>query len=339
MTTMQRTDIHRPSAVEFDPENYIVLGYADFHQTEGSRPVQTISRLVDQGWSFRGAPHGSGQCSHCGAHLRYAALMGHEPTKTLLYVGETCLDNRFSQTATEFARMRREAAAKAEQTRLVGRANMFYAEHPDMVWLTYAWNIGVAGGTEEWTTANTWGEVTFDTEEQANTWIAEREAQGHHQDYAVVGHKRGTTWSERTRMGDKVQVLHDMAHKVTRYGSLSDAQMAYATKILGWMTEAEERLVARKAETAAKIAEGVEVPEGRIVVECTVLSTKWVENGFGGALKMLVQHESGWKVWGTVPSNIDVDKDSKVRFTATVEKSDDDALFGFFKRPAKAEVL
>ena len=70
-----------------------------------------------------------------------------------------------------------------------------------------------------------------------------------------------------------------------------------------------------------------------------MLSTKWVENGFGGSLKMLVQHEDGWKVWGSVPSSIDVDKGSRVRFTATVEQSNDDALFGFFKRPAKAEVL
>ena len=43
--------------------------------------------------------------------------------------------------------------------------------------------------------------------------------------------------------------------------------------------------------------------------------------------------------WGSVPSSIDVDKDDVVRFTATVEKSSDDPLFGFFKRPAKAEVL
>jgi hypothetical protein len=185
MTTMTRTDIHRPSAVEFDPEDYVVHGYADFHEQDGHRPVQTISRLVDEGWSFRGAPHGSGQCSHCGAALRYAALMGHVPTKTLLYVGETCLDNRFSVTASEFAAMRKEAARKAEQTRLQGKAAEFFAQHPDLVDLTYIHNICVAGGTEVYSTSYTYGQE-FDTYAEAEAAAAKNGAN----DYVITGYKQ-----------------------------------------------------------------------------------------------------------------------------------------------------
>lgn len=330
MTTMTRTDIHRPSAVEFDPEDYEVFGYADFHESEGSRPVETVSRLVSEGWSFSAAPHGSGQCSHCGARLRYAALLGHTPTKTLLYVGETCLDNRFSLTASEFARMRKEAAAKAEQTRVLGRANIFFDQHPGLAYITYAHNISVAGGVE---IAYDYYEGTeFATEAEALAAGVSPHALG-------IGYKRGTTWDEKVRMGKWTSILSDMSHKVTRYGDLSDKQIAFAQKIMGYLTEAEEKRVEREAATEATVAAGVKVPTGRQVIEGTVLSTKWVNNDFGGSLKMLVQHESGWKVWGSVPSSIDVEKDTRVRFTATVEPSADDVLFGFFKRPTKAEVL
>src|SRR4051812_12119849 len=104
--TMTRTDIHRAASADFDPEAYDCFGVFDI-ATEaadfvGPTPAQTVSRLVTEGWSFSGAPHGGGQCSHCGTRLRYVALMGHRDTKTLMYIGETCLDNRFSLTKGEF---------------------------------------------------------------------------------------------------------------------------------------------------------------------------------------------------------------------------------------------
>jgi hypothetical protein len=51
------------------------------------------------------------------------------------------------------------------------------------------------------------------------------------------------------------------------------------------------------------------------------------------------QLPGGWKVWGTVPTNLDGTLDSMagraVSFTAAVEASDD-PTFGFYKRPTKA---
>ena len=329
---MTRTDIHRPSAVEFDPENYTVYGFADFHETDGHRPVETVSRMVDQGWSFRGAPHGSGQCSHCGARLRYAALMGHEPTKTLLYVGETCLENRFEATAAEFQAMRQQAAAKAEASRRNGIAAAFFAAHPDLVDLTYVHNIAVAGGEQVFLDYN-WNEfATAEEAEAANRAMGGREGE-YGQDY-----KRGTTWEERTRTGKWVGILGDMGHKVIRYGDLSPKQVDFARKMLGWLTEADERLAVREAEQAAKVERGATVTAGRQVIEGEVTTTKWVDNDFGGSLKMRVVN-GDLAYWGSVPSSIEVEKGTRVRFTATVEPSNDDPSFGFFKRPAKAEVL
>jgi hypothetical protein len=103
--------------------------------------------------------------------------------------------------------------------------------------------------------------------------------------------------------------------------------------------KALERMAEREAQAAQEEAEARPVPTGRIVVEGEVLTTKWQDSSFGGTLKMLVKGE-GWKVWGSVPSGLrGLEKGDKVRFTATVEASEDDPSFGFFKRPTKAEVL
>lgn len=332
MSTMTRTDIHRPSAPEFDPEGYEFFAVADLHPEEGWRPVQLVSRLVSEGWSFRGAPHGSGQCSHCGAHLRYAALMGHTATKTLLYIGETCLDNRFSGTKADFDSLRKAAAAKREESRRNGKAAAFLAEHPEAVYLSYAMNIDAAGATPVWSTANAYGEE-FATREEAEAALDTRSGMN---DWVLQGYKYGTTFSERTRMGDKVMTLNDMWNRIQRYGEISEKALNYANLIMGWLDEASQRLVAREAEAQAKVDAGIKVPTGRVEITGTVTTTKWVDNGFGGSLKMRVESPEGWAVWGTVPSALDVEKGDTVTFTATVEPSRDDQTFGFYKRPAKA---
>lgn len=82
------------------------------------------------------------------------------------------------------------------------------------------------------------------------------------------------------------------------------------------------------------------VVEGRIDIAGKVLSTKWQESLYGDTLKMLVLDDRGFKVWGTVPAAIDdVERGNRVAFTASVERSDDDETFGFYKRPVKAELI
>lgn len=311
---MTRTDIHRPSAPEFDPEGYECFGVFDLATSArdyvGPSPAATVSPLVDAGWSFSGAPHGSGQCSHCGTRIRYAALMGHTATKTLLYVGETCLDNRFALTKADFDALRKTSSLNRERNARSTRLESLLAEHPSLAYLSYAHNIGEAGARYEFDAQ--WGEEV---------------------------RVRNTAWIERTTSGKNISTLSSIWERISRYAEISDRAAHYADLVMGWLDDAEQRLAAREAATAALTEAGVEVPEGRMTIEGTVLSTKFVDNGYGGSLKMLVRHESGWKVWGTVPSSIDVDKGSTVRFTATVTRSTDDALFGFYSRPTKAVVV
>lgn len=341
-----RTDIHRPSAPEFDPEAYAFFGCFDLNPEWGDNGarIQLVNALLKEGYSFRGAPHGSGQCSHCGAHIRYAALMGHEPTKTLLYVGETCLDNRFEMTKAEFDRLRKAASLNRERTAKRDRIAALLAEHPVLVWASYAHNIASAGAEVYWTAG--WdGETEFATEAEAAAEIATYAAHVQEWCQPIMNYKRGTTFGERARQTRSLDTLADIWYRVERYGEVSENQVAYVERLLGWIEEAAERLAQREAETAAKVEAGVQVPTGRMVVEGTVVSIKSVESNFGyhntTTWKMLVVTEAGWKVYGTIPSSIlmDTEKGTKVRFTATLEPSKDDALFGFFSRPAKAEVI
>lgn len=131
---MARTDIHRPSAPEFDPEAYECVGVFDLHTEEGDHKarMETVNRFLEAGYSFRGAPHGTSQCSHCGAHIRYAALMIHEATKTLLYVGEICLTGRFEAlTQAQFRQLRETARLNRERRTRDERITAFVAEHPE----------------------------------------------------------------------------------------------------------------------------------------------------------------------------------------------------------------
>ena len=87
------------------------------------------------------------------------------------------------------------------------------------------------------------------------------------------------------------------------------------------------------------------IPTGRVTIVGKVISTKWVENNYGGSLKMLVESEQGWRVFGTVPSRLGevlartegTLVGSKVAFTAEVTPKEAD--FGFFSRPTGGAVL
>lgn len=103
----------------------------------------------------------------------------------------------------------------------------------------------------------------------------------------------------------------------------------------------------RMAETAVEAYErdnapSAPAPSGRVVITGEVVSVKWRDSDWGATLKMVVKSDDGYKVWGSVPRDLDIDegdRDVRVEFTATVEPSVDDRAFGFFKRPTKARTL
>lgn len=80
------------------------------------------------------------------------------------------------------------------------------------------------------------------------------------------------------------------------------------------------------------------VPEGRHQVTGRIVSTRWVQGYRDEVLKMLVEDDQGYRVWGSMPKALwEADAGDRVQFTAALEQSRDDRGFGFFKRPTKPE--
>jgi hypothetical protein len=129
------------------------------------------------------------------------------------------------------------------------------------------------------------------------------------------------------------------------YAKLSDKQLDALKNALAREIERRDNLEVKKLEWAAEAQalrdSGVVAPSGRVVVEGTVKTLKWTSSDFGDVLKMLVVVEAGWKVWSSVPRDLedDVVVGNVIQFTATLTPKDDDALFAIGKRPAKAVIL
>lgn len=132
----------------------------------------------------------------------------------------------------------------------------------------------------------------------------------------------------------------DIVGRLVKYGSASEAQIAYMGKLLHAIAERP----AREAKIAEERANALPVPTGRIKVCGTVVSVKIPQddNGFF-SVRMLVKSDDGWCVFGSVPSSLQGEEESlrgkRVCFKATVTASKDDPKFGFFKRPTNAEIV
>lgn len=293
---MTRTDRHRPSAAEFDPEDYAFTGVvydaqADWPQSNNEfRAVR--EQLLAEGFTFSGVHGGTGQCDHCGSLLRYSALMVHTPTRTLIYVGEQCLDNRFNgMTKGEFDKARKAAALdRARQARKHAFAELCEI-HPDLVWATYALNIGQAGLVV--------------------------------QDGAVVANTR---WEDKVGKTWALSTLRDIAHKAYQYSFLSEKQAALVTRLVAELETAELEQSLRDEKRAAEKAARPNAAIGEIgerldftgtIVWCDDFVNDFDPNG-GMYTIMIIATAEGTVKW-KASKLIDVDRGDTVTFKATVK--------------------
>ena len=287
MTTTARTDIHRPSAPEFDPEAYICMGVWDM-APEFPNPAAVEARmlivnsLIDQGYTIG---HGSSRdCGHCGAFIRYAALMVRHDVKQYIYVGETCLEGRFETlTAAEFKNLRETARLNRDRMAKTTKIATLIEANPVLV-----------------------------------------------------------TVNDEDTLAKCGLFVNDIARKLRMNGELSERQIEAFGKAVTRDLERYEREQNREAERQAKVAAGVQCPAGKVTVAGTVVWSGWKDSDFGGAFKMIVESDEGWKVWATVPAKICGDDGiaagTKVQFDATVTVKDD-PTFGYASRPSKARIV
>lgn len=133
-----RTDIHSPTNLVTEDYEFVACGYYGSAGEPGYSPlVHEASYLIDEGWRF-GENHSAGDCYHCGAHLKYYAIMKHLPSHTLVQIGETCLGNRFERTSAEFHQLRKQAELDRQAQRIKKHRLAWFAVDPDRE-LAYLW--------------------------------------------------------------------------------------------------------------------------------------------------------------------------------------------------------
>lgn len=110
-----------------------------------------------------------------------------------------------------------------------------------------------------------------------------------------------------------------------QWGSLSDKQVEFLTNLYD---KAQNHVIKS------------DCPTGKITIEGTIVGYKSTQTQFGLVLKMIVESNEGYRVFGTSPSSLNqATKGDKVRFNATVQPSNDDSYFGFFSRPTQGEII
>lgn len=307
--TSARTDIHRPSAAEFDPADY---EFVAVHDNGAEWPGANLGflelrrQLLADGWTFSGVHGGMGQCDHCGALLRYSALMKHLPTRTLIYVGETCLDNRFELTKAEFDTARRNAQLDRERQRLLAAFNELCRDVPELVWATYADNIAVAG-------------AIYETRPR---WFDEPNGE------MVTAPVEGTTWAERNRKEWALSTIADLARKVRQYGSFaSEKQAKLLVRLVNELEAAEAETAKREAERAAKAAARTNAAIGEIGERRDFTGTvRWFdhfESNYGYTPKtctvMILDTPEGTVKW-TASNRIELERGQQITIKATVKE-------------------
>ena len=131
------------------------------------------------------------------------------------------------------------------------------------------------------------------------------------------------------------RIINDMNSKLTKYGELSEKQIAFCIKLA-------DEITIREA-TEPKIV----VTEGRRDLVVTILSCKhYYSDEFGDSYKMFVKTDAGEKLWGSVPKGLLSTvkhytelKGLRVEIRATVKGSDKDIYFGIWSRPMFVKVL
>lgn len=345
MTTTRRTDVHRPSAM--DPADYVYVGEADDHESEGSFDFdfdalaeltgvqvqgEDASQIpwahvehVSAGFTGEGdriAWKYTGGCDHCGTQgIRYWTFFVHTPSGEVVSVGSRCA-SQLGMDSKE-AQARRRAV---EYRRVSEKGRAFREASP----------------------AN---------DEAVEFLLAQLEPDhGPGMPFYITGDD-GRRVLKTIRDDFYASVLRRFLSK----GELSEKQVAAVLRSKARQAERAAEREARDEEMDDPEPADVPLTAERITITGRLVATKVQEGDFGDTVKMLVIDDRGFRVWGTCPSVIidrafeqgieegrndggvkqflDGGMKVRVQFDAKIERSRKDTTFGFFSRPTKAKVI
>lgn len=154
--------------------------------------------------------------------------------------------------------------------------------------------------------------------------------------------------------GSKNTFIHSIACRLMLNGTISEKQAASVIKARA----GERKYEAAKAESAER-ATGIPVNllGKRSRIEGRVTGAKWKTTEWGDSLRVTLTIETPeggeYRLNGTLPSKVmdalrqetpsldegDAIKGRRIAFDAKIERSDQDATFGFWNRPTKAALI
>jgi hypothetical protein len=350
MSLPERTDIHRPGAVE--PADYEFIGAKgvefggpqgsedqpyghfawarygevaglpfEFVQERIARQVEMAGRAaVLDGVRFADRTWGDGRtegamagCSHCGnTQIVHWSFFVHVPTGEVIAVGQDC--------ATLLELDTREAFASVKTWRREAKGRILKAEREQ---LSAVWRA----------------------EDPRNQQAAD------HVEAWITAYHAG-----RERDND---FMFSLAEGLQRFGTLTDNQRDAVLRGI----EAK----AQRAQLDATLPEPAPCPahlfDERVEIKGRLVAMKEKDGEFGVTLKMTVVDDRGFKVWSTCPQTImatvyqklaagskmseatgDVNRalgttEVRVGFMCRLRPSDDDPAFVFASRPTKDRVI
>lgn len=317
---MERTDIHRPSAIV--PADYEYVGiefmkietFGDCAIIEAARAI-VKAHMMRTGGTYSVHEHG-GNCHVCGAHAIYTVLFYHAKSNSYVRTGNDCaqkLDMAFDGNAfkrfVEGVKGAREAHAGKK------KAQALLADQG----IERAWPIYIAEWPQHTPECGASGKDQYGDDNGASVPC----------NCDIVARVRDfDQYEERT--------IRDIVSKVVRFGNISDRAAAFVSNLLEKI--ANRAVMAAQRATEAEAA--APVPTGRVIITGRVLAVKTQEResyyrGDSGIdTKVLIQGLTGFKVWGNRFMN--AEKGNLVTFTATIKPSKNDPKFGYFSRPSKA---
>lgn len=321
-----RTDVHRPSAIVPEDYDFVECHYVGtaeldpFEIIANAEAMQRINaHMARTGGRYSQHEHG-GTCHVCGATALYLAVFYHPSTNSYIQMGEDCAEKLDMGDVEAFNPLRRaiKNARNAKAGRLKAAALLADCG------LARLWELYDGDGTEELVTCGYMLPYTKQDGTQAIYWSRE--------------------WS----------ILADMVTRLIRHGKpLSEKQVTFANKL---MHDAENRAEVL-AQRAAEKASAPDVPTGKQVITGTVIKTEVRDGAYGTEYKLTVKDDRGFVLWGSIPSSlqlVDIERHDnettwtesrglrrgdRVAFSATVQRSDRDPKFGFYKRPTQAKVI
>lgn len=297
----KRTDIHAPSSADFDPAKYEFVDCFDNNPEWVANDWFAVSHdLIERGYKLGNGS--SFNCGHCGANIRYFALLIREDVKEFICVGQQCLSNRFRDlTAAKFQDLRKRASLNRERATRLERVKSLKESNPAIARLLDGNDVEVNRS-----------EFLSDIRRKAEDSGRLSEAQ-----IAAVG--KAFERIDQRKAWDK-----ERAEKA-------------AVLVAAGVKAPEGRLEFEGVIVSAKIHDSRFGESVKLVVKTDAGWSVWVTCPSGLEDAAVGHVDIGLPSGGA--RAYEALRGRRVRLTATLTRSDRDPLFAFGKRPAKASLL